>query len=487
MRVGIIAIQHESNTFIPARTTLADFRRVALATGEAVREEYRHSHHEVAGFFAGLAAAKLEAVPLLATQAVPGGIVEAAAVEHILAALDEQLDAAGPLDGLLVAPHGAGVSETDPDLDGFWLTRLRARVGADIPIICTLDPHANLSPRMLEACDATIAYRTNPHLDQKATGQKAAALLARTLRGEVEPVQAAAMPPVAISIDCQATAESPCRELYALADEVLAKPGVLSDSVLLGFPYADVAEMGSSFVVVADRDRNLAQSEADRLAQHLVDHREDFACNLPSIGEALEQAAAASERVCLLDVGDNVGGGSPGDGTALASAIHEKRLGESFVCLYDPAAVQQARDAGVGAELALAMGGRGDPLQGPPLQATVCVESLHDGHFTEPEPRHGGRVEYDMGPTAVVRTDSGLTVMLISQRIPPFSLRQMTGCGLDPTRFRTLIAKGVNAPIAAYGEVCPRMIRVATPGVTCADMTQLPFHHRRQPLYPFER
>ena len=115
-----------------------------------------------------------------------------------------------------------------------------------MPIIATLDPHANLSREMVDACDALIAYRTNPHLDQQARGLEAAALMARALRGQVRPRLAAAFPPLAINIERQQTSEPHCRPLYELADAMLRQPGVLSNSILLGFPYSDVAEMGSA-------------------------------------------------------------------------------------------------------------------------------------------------------------------------------------------------------------------------------------------------
>lgn len=486
MRVGILAIQHESNTFLSQPTTMDSFRHDALLTGEAIRATYGASFHEVGGFFAALEEAALIAVPLLMACATPCGRITRETAETLIAMALEQLDACGPLDGLLVAPHGAAVSELADDFDGHWLTLIRERLGKQIPIVCTLDPHANVSSRMIAAVNATIAYRTNPHMDQHATGMAAGRLLARTLRGEITPTQAHAAPPVAISIDRQHTSAEPCASLYELANQLQQSRSVLSNSVLLGFPYADVAELGSGFIVVTDNDPALAQRYADQLAQSLIDRRQEFSCGLWEIEAALDQTASLPGPVCLLDVGDNVGGGSPGDGTALARAIELRPLPNSFVCLRDPEAVQAAMAAGAGAQVELAMGGKDDPLQGPPLRAAVRVVSLQEGRFSESQPRHGGRVAYDLGQTAVVTTPAGTTIQLISQRVPPFSLQQLLHFGIDPTQFQAIVAKGVNAPLAAYGEVCREFLRVNTPGVTCADMTQLDFQRRRRPLFPFE-
>lgn len=486
MRIGIIGISHESNTFVKTPTTLDDFHAQGILRGGAIRARHQNTHHQLGGYLQGLDETGFEAVPLFEARATPGGVITADTADRLIAMMLEQLDAAGPLDGLLLSPHGAAVSETNRDFDGHWIQLVRHRVGPDVPLVCTIDPHANVSDRMVQACNATIAYRTNPHIDQKQVGLAAGRLIARTLRGEVTPVQRIARPGVSISIDQQETAVDPCARLYALADPMLDEPGILSNSVVLGFPYADVKEMGSAFIVVTDGNAELAQNRADFLAGYLYEHRQDFACGLTDIDHAVREATASAHRVCLLDVGDNVGGGAPADGTVLAHALHEARVPGCFVCLCDPAAVEKATTAGQGAHVALEMGGHTDNRHGSPLHTPVTVAALVDGRFTESEPRHGGGTNFDMGPTAIVTTEHGMTVMLTTRRTPPFSLQQLIQSGVDPERFHILVAKGVNAPLAAYKPVCPHYIRVNTPGVTTADARQLPFQHRCKPLFPFE-
>jgi len=486
MRIGIIALLHESNTFSSVPTTLESFRENLLLTGAVIRGAMQEAHHEVGGFFAALDEAGAEAVPLLAARALPSGPVAAEDFDTLLDMMREAVRSARSLDGILVAPHGATVAANAADADGHWLASLRSLVGPDMPIIGTLDAHANLSPQMVRSCDALVAYRTNPHLDQRARGMEAATLLVRTVRGEVRPVMAAAYPPLAISIERQCTDEPHLRPLYDAADAQLHRPGVLSNSILLGFPYSDVAEMGSSVVVVTDDDKSLAEQLAGELADTMWSMRHDFFGDFVSVESALRQCTEADRRVCLLDMGDNVGGGSSADGTELLRAIHTSGLGPAVGCLYDPEAVVQCRQAGIGTRIRLRAGGKTDRLHGSPLELDVTVQSLHDGRFSEPQPRHGGITEFDQGPTAVCRTDRGLTLMLTSRRMVPFSLRQLDSCGLDPQSFRILVAKGVNAPIAAYREVCDIMIRVNTIGSTCADMRRLEYRNRRRPLFPFE-
>ena len=263
-------------------------------------------------------------------------------------------------------------------------------------------------------------------------------------------------------------------------------PGVLAVSVLLGFPYADVAEMGSGVLVVTDGDTGLARKLADQLAGTWWQRRREFTGRLLAVSEAVRLAASLPAPVCLLDMGDNVGGGSPGDGTLLLHELVRQRVGPAFACLYDPDAVTQAAAASAAARLRLQVGGKTDPRHGPPLDALFTVAGLFDGRFHETQPRHGGFTTFDQGWTALLETADGITVMATSRRMAPFSLRQLTAFGVEPARFHVLVAKGVHAPHAAYAPVCKHLLRVDTPGVTSADLARLEYHHRRRPMYPFE-
>lgn len=483
LRVGILGIYHESNTFIPDGTTLELFRKL---TGEDVRAHYGAAHHEVTGFLQTLDEAGIEAVPILFTFASAWGKVTDEALDTAWLAACEGLDNAGPLDGILAAPHGAGVNESRPDMDGWWLGELRKRVGAEIPIIATMDPHANLSPAMVAACQAMVAYKQNPHLDQRETGIEAATLMVRLLRGEIKPVCAGAYPPVAINIERQLTSVEPMLSVQRELDAVRQTPGILSASVTMGFPYADVAEMGTAFVVVADNDAALAQEKANQLGAWLVAHREEFRGELISIPDALARVAEAAKPVGLLDMGDNMGGGASSDSTVLARQCEALGTFRTFVCLADAESVIAAQEAGPGARIFLKMGGKLARTPEPPLEAEVMVVSLHDGKYTETKPRHGGKTKGDMGPTAVVKTDRGLTVMLTTVRTAPFTIQPLLSCGVRPEDFDIIIIKGVHAPIGAYAEACPTLIRVNTPGMTTADMESLRYFYRRKPLFPFE-
>ena len=487
MRVGILSLMQESNTFIQNETELSHFEEDLLLEGEEIRSTMENAHHEIGGFFQGLRDQKVEAVPIFTARALPFGTISSSAYTKLIEKMFFLTEKAGKLDGYLVAPHGATVSYEYPDADGHWLYKLRQRVGSGTPIIGTLDLHANLSQQMVEATDALIGYRSNPHLDQRDRGVEAAEMMVKMLRGEINPCQKAVFPPFIMNIEKQCTTETPCKELYELAEKLRERDGILSISILQGFPYADVSEMGSALLAISDGDDGSAEKVLEELSEKLWNSRSQFDGAGVDLETAMESLKKITGRTCLLDMGDNVGGGSPADGTLLAQALITHLVERSFVCLYDPHATELACRAGIGQSVVLQIGGKTDSNHGTPITAEVKVRGIYSGKFEEKQPRHGGFSCFDQGKTAVVENNSGLTVMLTTKRMAPFSLEQLYSCDLDPEDFDVLVAKGVNSPLAAYQEVCSLFIRVDTPGVTSANLDYFDYQFRRRPMYPFEK
>jgi microcystin degradation protein MlrC len=489
-RVGIIGLLHESNTFVPFKTTLRHFEEDTLAVGNEVRARFSDAPHEIGGFFHGLASAGIDAVPIFAARAIPFGPITADAYESLVQRMLAALDEAGSLDGVLAAPHGATVSEKVHDVDGHWLGLVREHLGRQTPLIATIDAHANVSEKMVDATDALIAYRTNPHLDQFARGVEAAELMSETLRTGRRLKQVAQLMPLAINIQSQNTSQPPLKPICQLADRIRQSPEVASLSLGLGFPFADVPEMGSSAILVSyeDVDPEKRQALLAELVDAVEQSKDQFEPEFVDAAAAVAQAARSSGTTCLLDMGDNVGGGSSADSTILAHELHRHGIGPSFVCLCDPTAIAQCSELKIDDVAALQIGVKTDQAHGGHLDAEVRIVSRHDGRFQETKPMHGGFTEFDQGETVIVETvDSKITIMLTQKRMPPFSLSQLTTCGVDPSCFRAIVAKGVIAPMAAYEEVVKRFIHVNTSGATCADMTQLDYKHRRRPMFPFER
>jgi microcystin degradation protein MlrC len=485
-RVGIISFMHESNTFAPNTTTFEKFR---ISRGGVIADNARNGNSGVAGFLEVLDKHGMESVPLVAAGGGAGPTVAADALVRIWQIIKEEIDKAGPLDGLLVAPHGAGVSENQPDMDGWWLGELRKTVGPDVPIICTLDPHCNLSVDMLRATNAVFPYKMNPHLDAKPRAIKAAELMVKVLRGEANPVQKFCAPPLFINIEKQHTESPPVSLLYDECKRAEELPGVLDVSLLIGYQYADVPEMSSGVLVITDGDADLAERTSIELGSKLWESREKYEPTLIEPAQAIEQARNSPRPVCLLDMGDNIGGGSSGQGTWLLHELAKHPDLKTFFCLQDTPAVQAAIAAGVGASVKLSLGGKTIPDQdGQPFTFKGIVKSLPPEQYHDPVVRHGGGSVYTPGPCALLQNEGGnLSIMVTTNRLSPNSPEMIPNCGLDPHSFDIIVAKGVNAPLGSFNEICPTFIKVNTPGVTSADVTHFTYRNRRQPLFPLER
>lgn len=486
-RIGILGMLHESNTFVSTTTTVEHFLESSLDEGPAILEKWRQRHHEVGGFLAGAGRFGFEPVPLLVAEAMPSGRLAEDTFEDLVGRMLAAVARAGAMDGILLALHGAASAVNHADADGEIVTRLRDLVGPDLPIVMTLDIHTNLSPRMVAGTTAIVVYRTVPHVDQRMRGLEAAQIMARTARGEVRPVQALVRPPLIINVIKHDTDEEPAASLMRDLEAAIDRPGILSASVCFGYPWADVAEMGSSFLAVADGDEAVARQAASGLAARVWDRRHEFVGELPTPEQAVRQAAQHDgQPVVLSDIGDNIGAGAPGDATILLREILAQGVANALVILWDPEAVRACVSAGVGADVSLEVGGKADALHGSPVALQGRVRTISDGRFHDPTPRHLGRTDYDQGTTVVVETPAQHAIVLTSIRMAPFSLQQVLSLGIDPRRKKIITAKAVVAPRAAYREVAAGFILVDTPGAGSANLDSFTYHRRRRPMFPFE-
>ena len=470
MRIAIGGIMHESNTFAAVPTDRRRFEEGSLTRGDAMLPVWRDAHHELGGFIAGAERFGYELAPTVMAWATPAGPVDDEVIDEVVEEIVDGCRRASA-DGLLLALHGAMVSRRHLDADGEVLRRLRAALGEGLPIVATLDYHANVSPAMAENADALVGYQTYPHIDQRSRGLDAAGLMVRAVRGEIRPVVALAKPPMILNLLGQETDREPMRSLMAEAREAERRPGLLSVSLMAGFPYADVPEMGPAVIAVADADRAAAQAVADELAGRMWEARRELFVACPGPEEAVRLAMASDRRpVVLVDLGDNVGGGSAGDGTVLlAELLRQGASGAVVVLCTTRMRSGPPSQAGPGGRFERAVGGRVDRLHGDPVPVRGVVRSLHDGAWVEDQPRHGGRRLNDQGPTAVIEIEGPNLLVLNSLRTPPFSLGQLTSLGIDPARQAILVVKAAVAHKAAYGPIAGRIIEVDTPGLTAID------------------
>ncbi len=290
MRIAIGGIMHESNTFAPLPADRRRFAEGSWTRGDVLLDTWRDAHHELGGFIAGAEPFGFEPVPTVMAWATPAGPVEDEVLDEVVAAIGDATS--GSADGLLLALHGAMVTARHADADGEVLRRLRARLGPGLPIVATLDYHANVSTAMAEHADALIGYQTYPHIDQREKGLAAAELMVRRSPSRGPPGHGTGEAPLLVPLLGQETDREPMRSVMSAARAAERRPGMLAASVMAGFPYADVAEMGPSVIAVADGDRALARSVADDLAAMMSDVRQAFHVPCPGPAEAVRRASS---------------------------------------------------------------------------------------------------------------------------------------------------------------------------------------------------
>ena len=484
--VAIGGIMHESNTFSDTPT---DFEAFHTSVGDEIIDAWADTHHEMGGFIQGAAQNGYTLYPTLMAAATPAGRVTDAAFARLTEMLIQRLKTAPKSEGLLLALHGAMVVESYPDGDGELLRRLRTVFLAEFPIVVTLDHHANVSEQMVNLSTALVIYKTNPHIDQGHRGLQAAALMHRILSEGITPTQSLSKPPMLLNILYQNTSAEPMRSILNAAAELESRDDVLVASVAAGYPYADVYESGPAFVIVTDDNRHLAHKEAERLSEMLWNVRGRLTLDLPDAATAVRQAINAKNHpVILVEMGDNIGGGSPGDSTIILAELLKQDAAEFVVVLWDAESVQTCLRTGIGEEVALSVGGKTDRRHGKPVPIRGRVRLIHDGHFVETEPRHGGQKYHNQGLTAVVElaTPHRALVVLTSRRQTPFSLHQLLSLGVQPQAMRIIVVKAAIAYRAAYEPIAGEIIEVDTPGLTAVNPQHFTYGHLRRPIFPLD-
>ena len=490
--IAVGGIAHESNSFNPSKTQLSDFSRRKTAPIEEVLQEWSKSSDIISGYVEGARRFGLKLHPTLVAVATPKGVVIDEAFNTLMNELIRQLKAAPKLDGLLLDNHGAMVVESYPHGDVEAVRRLREAMGPAFPIVVTHDFHANVSPEIVKLSTALITFKENPHIDTKERGFQAAQIMAGIVSGKVKPVQAIAKPPMMYNIVFQYTKREPLLPIVEESRRLEKNPKILACSVSGGYQYADVPDMGPSVVVVTDNDPALAEREAKRLSDMLWATRDRIVLKLPDPAAAVKSAMTGDKfPAALIDMGDNIGGGSAGDSTfILAELVKQKAQGWVMV-IADPAAVTTAMRAGIGQPFNMAVGGKTDKLHGTPVQIRGRVKSLHEGQYVETEVRHGGGRYWDMGHTAVIEVEGSThdlpnLLLVTALRSSPNSLHQLISCGVYPQRQKILVVKGAIAPRAAYEPIAGQLIEVDSPGSTAVNPARFTYKLVRRPLFGLE-
>jgi len=486
-------LRHETNTFSPIETPVRDFGRIGPTDGPARGEDtwryYRGTNNPVAAYIdlaeeAGVALDFPIAGNAHPSAPAPDEILDLTA-DAIIGSISKGCEA------LFLDLHGAMVTQGFDDGEGELLRRIRA-VAPELPIAVALDYHTNMSAAMIENATVVCGYRTYPHVDMYETGMRAGKTLIRALRGEIDPVMAWHSLPVLTHMNRHAPSMQPMQAVMERAIKAEADETVLNASLFGCFPLSDIPHVGLSGVVVADGDRDAAERFLFDLMQELWDKREAFVFEVEPIAESISTARAIAPGegpVMLIDHGDNCGSGGNQDVMAVLAEIIAQGLDN--VCagpFSDPEAVAQLIDAGIGAQVTVALGGKVDmpamSLKGEPLTVTGTVKRITDGSFTVTGPMFTG-VKLNIGRTVVL--DTGKIEIVVSEgRYEPFDQGCFTHAGIDPAKKSYVLLKSRQHFRAGFESIAREIVMISGPGTCTSDYTLFPWKDLRRPVYPLD-
>lgn len=482
MRIAVASLQQESNTFAPVPASVQTFAEDYLLEGSALMD-LRGTATEVGGFLSVLKEAGAEVIPVLAAHAISGGPVRAPDFADLRDRITTGLRAAGPLDGVALALHGAMVVDGEDDGSGALLAAVRAAIG-ELPLAATVDSHANLTARMIDHADILVSYRTYPHVDLDGTGRRAATLLMDMLAGRLRPALAIAKVAMLHSAESHPVDQEPMRGLWARLEEFRRK-GVIVDGGLCPVqPWLDLPDLGFAALSLTNGDPAAARRTAEDLARRAWTHRHAFEATLVEPRAAIRRALAIDGGpVVLSESADATGAGSPGDSTVVLNALLEMGVAErALLTIVDPQAVRHCAAAGEGARLTVTVGGKLGRFS-PPTTVEGTVRRIGPTQFTFTTgytgtvARMGQAAVLDVGPISLVITEHPVMTS------DPALYRAV---GLEPTEAKIVVVKSPAQFRAAYEPIARSIISLDSPGHSPPNLQRLPFVRRPRPCFPFE-
>lgn len=497
-RIAILGFALESNAFAPPCARW-DFEQRGYYRGEEITRLARTApsplYAGICGFYAAMdrvhGTGGWEPVPVTYAASQPAGPVEEGFFNELLAEFEAGLKAAGAVDGVYIAEHGGATATHTPDPDGEVFTLVRRTVGPGVPVVATLDLHANVSDAMMDSVDVMVGYRTNPHVDIFERGEEAAGVLEELMAGTRATAFRVRLPLVAPSVT-QLTAEGhPYGDLIRLGQTKIDER-VVNVTILSGFAFADTPKNGMTIIVTTRNDPALAEALATELARAGWADRQRYRPRMIGLDEAVGQARAIgadpmAPSLLFADPADNPGGGGRGNTTYILSAFLQAGVHGCIAgVFYDPALVEQARAAGEGNRFLASLNSRETAPFSEKLSWEARVVHLHDGRFTG---RHGmveGKA-VDTGPTAVLALD-GVTLVAISKRQQCLSTDFFEAFGVDVTGARSIVVKSRGHFRAGFQHLFPpeRIREVDVPGLTSPNLANFDWKGLPRPVFPLD-
>ncbi|MEC8889496.1 MAG: M81 family metallopeptidase [Pseudomonadota bacterium] len=494
MHIIIAQMSHETNTYSPVISDLARFSPGGNGTpiaGDAAREMFRGTASCMGGYLMVAEAAGAQITIPVVAGAPPSGAVEDQAYEYIAEKIVHAV--AQGCDALFLDLHGAMVTCSHEDGEGELLRRIRD-VNPDVPIAVALDMHANLYDDIVGLSTIVAGYHTYPHIDMYETAELAGNILLEHIVNDVKPTMAWGNNPMLPHIMRQGTDDQPNRALQARAQE-MERDGALAVSVFTGFPHADITQAGFSVVVATDNDPELAHQLRDELLDDAWAQRKHFVYQLEPLEQSVVKARLLGESqsdegpVLILDHYDNTASGGTMDTTNVLAEVLAQGLEDLAFCgIYDPDAVKVMRDAGVGNEVSLSLGGK---LAMPalqrhshPLNLTGRVRLISEGRFPTTIAMGRGLIT-DMGVTAVL-TVGTVDIMVVSRHFEPVDPGCFRAVGIEPTERRFLMLKSRIHYRVGFRDLAREVVECAGLGVCTSDYSEITFNNVRRPIYPLD-
>ena len=486
-RILIAGYQHETNTFAPSLADWAAFNTgenfPAYVRGQAMLQQLTGLNLPVGGFIDAARREGWELVPSAWAGATPSSYVTRDAFERISEAILDDVKAARVqgLDGVYLDLHGAAVAEHVDDSEGELLARVRALVGPGVPIVASLDLHANVTQRMLTVADALVSYRTYPHIDMADTGARAALLLRERLRSGQRHAQHARRLPFLIALNAQSTWMSPAQEIYQELQAIESSTGCML-SFCMGFPASDFPECGPVVWGHGGAAQQAVERLYDIVSQPAQWHPE-FLLAREAVEQALAVADTQSAPVVIADTQDNPGAGGDSNTTGMLHALLQQGAGRvwpnqvALGLLYDPDAARKAHEAGVGAVLELALGRAVPTFTGqpsdPPLQGRFIVRALGEDWCQMKGPMMTG-VKVHIGPCACLEID-GILIAVASGKMQMLDRELFRAVGIHPEQMKLVVVKSSNHFRADFTPMASRVLVAKASGPMAADPGDLPW------------
>ncbi|MFD2738884.1 M81 family metallopeptidase [Sulfitobacter aestuarii] len=487
-RVALAGFLHETNTFAPTPATYEAFCQgggyVPMTRGAGMFEAFRNVNLGMSGALRIAAECGWQAVPVLWAGAIPSAHVSRDAFERIASEIIAGIRDAGPLDGVFLDLHGAMVAEHFDDGEGELLRRVRTVVGPEVPIAAALDLHGNISEESVALCDVMVGFRTYPHVDMAATGARAARLLDRMMRARKRPAKAFRRLPYLVPIPFQSTDTAPGDRLYRQLDDI-ETTGVVSASLFMGFPAADIPDCGPCAIAYAD-----TQAEADQAVERIAAAYDDAEAAFDNVSYAADEAVAEAARIAnhagtgpviIADTQDNPGAGGVSATTGMLSALVAAQVpGSALGLIVDPAAAARAHSLGEGATADFRLGGHPGLPDDAPLEIEAQVEKLAEGKVHATGPYFGG-TRLDLGPSACLRI--GAVRVVVTSNIAHMADREMFRfAGIDPEDQRLLVVKSSTHFRADFAPIARAILVARAPGPMPLNPADLPFTRLRPGL-----